>query len=71
MDVEIVNPHEMIAIDEIEPQLLKTYEDLVFISNEYATECMLLLTTREKDLIKDCKKRVVKPLFRLKRGVMV
>ena len=34
MDVGIVNPHEMIAIDEIEPQLLKACEDLVFNRSE-------------------------------------
>ena len=56
MDVGIVNPHEMIAIDEIEPHLLKACEDLVFNRNDDATDCMLLLTTREKDLIERRKK---------------
>ena len=55
MAVGIVNPHETIDIDEIEPQLLKACEDLVFNRSEDATECMLFLTNREKDLTEHCK----------------
>jgi 5-methyltetrahydrofolate--homocysteine methyltransferase len=48
MDVGIVNPHEMFAYDEVEPELLKACEDLVFNKNPEACETMLNLTTKEK-----------------------
>ena len=55
MDVRIANPHEIIAIDRIEPHLLKMCEDLVLSRREVTTEWILLLTSREKDQIKHCK----------------
>ena len=55
MDVGIVIPHEIIAIDRIEPHLLKMCVDLVLSRREVTTEWILLLTSREKDQIKHCK----------------
>ena len=56
MDVGIVNAHEMLMIDEVEPELRKVAEDLVFNKTEDATERMLDLTTKEKELIMQRKK---------------
>jgi len=50
MDVGIVNAHEMLTIDEVEPELLEACEDLVFNRNEEATERMLELTQKEKNV---------------------
>ena len=55
MDVRIANPHEIIAIDRIEPHLLKMCEYLVLSRSEVTTEWILLLTTREKDHVQHCK----------------
>ena len=56
MDVGIVNSHELLAIDEVEPELKKACYDLVFNKNEEATETMLEFTKKEKDLIELRKK---------------
>ena len=56
MDVGIVNAHEMLAIDELEPALLKASENLVFNKSDDATEVMLQLTTKEKELMEIRKK---------------
>jgi 5-methyltetrahydrofolate--homocysteine methyltransferase len=56
MDVGIVNPHEMLTIEELEPELRKASEDLVFNKTDDATENMLNLTTKEKELIERRKK---------------
>jgi cobalamin-dependent methionine synthase I len=50
MDFGIVNSDDMLAIDEVESILLKACEELAFNKSEEATERMLLLTTREKEL---------------------
>jgi len=56
MDVGIVNSDEMMMIDEVEPVLLKACEDLVFNRKEEACENMLVLTTKEKELMELRKK---------------
>jgi 5-methyltetrahydrofolate--homocysteine methyltransferase len=56
MDVGIVNAEEMLAVSEVEPDLRKAAEDLVFNKHPDATELMLNLTKREKDLIELRKK---------------
>ena len=56
MDVGIVNAHEMLALEEVEPELKKACYDLVFNKNEEATENMLECTKKEKDLIELRKK---------------
>ena len=48
MDVGIVNAHEMLMIDEVEPELLIATQNLVFNKSEDATEVMLDLTNKEK-----------------------
>jgi 5-methyltetrahydrofolate--homocysteine methyltransferase len=48
MDVGIVNPKEMMAISEVEPELRKAAEELIFNRSDEATENMLNLTTKEK-----------------------
>jgi 5-methyltetrahydrofolate--homocysteine methyltransferase len=50
MDVGIVNAHEMLAIDGVEPESLEACEDLVFNRNEELTERMLELTQKEKNV---------------------
>ena len=55
MDVKIVNPYEINAIDRIEPHLLKMCDDLVLSRSEDTTEWILLLKTREKVHIKHLK----------------
>jgi 5-methyltetrahydrofolate--homocysteine methyltransferase len=49
MDVGIVNAAEMLAVDELEPDIRKAAEDLVFNKTEDATEEMLNLSSREKE----------------------
>ena len=56
MDVGIVNAHEMLSIDEVEPELRKAAEDLVFNRSPDATEVMLDLTRKEKEAIELRKK---------------
>jgi len=48
MDVGIVNPHEMIALSEIEPDVKVACDNLVFNKTEDATDVMLELTKRER-----------------------
>ena len=48
MDVGIVNPHEMLALSEVEPDVKIACENLVFNKNENATDVMLELTKRER-----------------------
>ena len=48
MDVGIVNAHEMLALSEVEPDIRKAAENLVFNKTEDATDVMLELTKREK-----------------------
>jgi len=56
MDVGIVNAHEMIAISEVEPELLEACTNLVFNKDPDATEVMLELTKKEKLAIEARKK---------------
>ena len=56
MDVGIVNANEMLAIDEVEPELRKAAESLIFNRSPDATEIMLELTRKEKDAIEARKK---------------
>jgi 5-methyltetrahydrofolate--homocysteine methyltransferase len=56
MDVGIVNAHEMLSIEEVEPALKMASENLVLNKTEDATEKMLELTQREKELIELRKK---------------
>jgi 5-methyltetrahydrofolate--homocysteine methyltransferase len=56
MDVGIVNPHEMIALSEVEKDIRVAAENLVFNKTEDATDVMLELTKRErarKDALKN------------------
>jgi 5-methyltetrahydrofolate--homocysteine methyltransferase len=48
MDVGIVNPKEMYALGEVEPELLDACNNLVFNKNPDATDTMLELTKKEK-----------------------
>jgi len=48
MDVGIVNPHEMLALSEVEPDIKIACENLVFNKSEDATDVMLELTKRER-----------------------
>ena len=48
MDVGIVNPHEMLALSEVEPDIKLACENLVFNKTPDATDVMLELTMREK-----------------------
>jgi 5-methyltetrahydrofolate--homocysteine methyltransferase len=48
MDVGIVNAEEMLMISELDPEMLKACEDLVFNRTEDATDVMLELTQKEK-----------------------
>jgi 5-methyltetrahydrofolate--homocysteine methyltransferase len=48
MDVGIVNPKEMLAIGEVEPELREAAENLIFNRSDEACENMLVLTTKEK-----------------------
>jgi 5-methyltetrahydrofolate--homocysteine methyltransferase len=56
MDVGIVNPKEMYAIGEVDPELLEACNDLVFNKNPEATDTMLELTKREKARMEALKK---------------
>mmetsp|Transcript_2486 Transcript_2486/g.3653 ORF Transcript_2486/g.3653 Transcript_2486/m.3653 type:complete len:1363 (+) Transcript_2486:159-4247(+) len=56
MDVGIVNAKEMMHISELEPELLKGCDDLVFNKCDNATEIMLDLTQKEKKAIELRKK---------------
>jgi 5-methyltetrahydrofolate--homocysteine methyltransferase len=56
MDVGIVNAHEMMALTEIEPELLDACNKLVFNTDEEATDIMLELTKKEKLAIEARKK---------------
>merc|ERR1712003_415558 len=56
MDVGIVNAKELMHITELDPVLRKGCEDLVFNKTENATEVMLELTKKEKELIELRKK---------------
>ncbi|EJK76877.1 hypothetical protein THAOC_01331 [Thalassiosira oceanica] len=49
MDVGIVNAHEMLMLNEVEPDIREAAENLVFNKTEDATDVMLELTKREKD----------------------
>jgi 5-methyltetrahydrofolate--homocysteine methyltransferase len=48
MDVGIVNPHEMLALSEVEPDIKLACENLVFNKTPDATDVMLELTMKEK-----------------------
>jgi len=56
MDVGIVNAHEMIAYDEVEPDIKVLCDNLVFNKIPEATEQMLAATQREKELMEMAKK---------------
>jgi len=56
MDVGIVNAKEMLAIDEVDPEIRKAADDLVFNKSPDATEVMLDLTRKEKEAIEVRKK---------------
>jgi len=56
MDVGIVNAAEMIAYEELEPDMKVLCENLVFNKTEDATEKMLERTTLEKKIIENRKK---------------
>ena len=56
MDVGIVNSHELLAIDEVEPELRDACVNLVFNKTEDATEKMLDLTQKERAAIEARKK---------------
>lgn len=56
MDVGIVNALEMLAYDEVEPELREAAEDLVFNKTPDATDRMLDLTTKEKAAMEARKK---------------
>ena len=56
MDVGIVNAKEMLAYDEVEPELLRAAEDLVYNKTADATDVMLELTRKEKDAMEALKK---------------
>ena len=56
MDVGIVNPKEMIAYEDLEPDMKVLSENLVFNKIPEATEMMLLRTTHEKELIERAKR---------------
>ena len=49
MDVGIVNPHEMLHINELEADIKVACENLVFNKSEDATDVMLALTQRERE----------------------
>ena len=56
MDVGIVNPHEMIAFDDMEEDMKVLCENLVFNKNEDATEDMLNRTNYERACVEAKKK---------------
>jgi 5-methyltetrahydrofolate--homocysteine methyltransferase len=56
MDVGIVNAKEMLAIDEVDPDILEPVKDLVFNRSPDATDVMLQITQREKEDIELRKK---------------
>jgi 5-methyltetrahydrofolate--homocysteine methyltransferase len=56
MDCGIVNAHELLALDEIEPDLRKACDDLVFNKSSEATDVMLEMTKAEKAAIELRKK---------------
>ena len=56
MDVGIVNSHELLLKSEVESDLRKACEDLVFNRNEEATEVMLELTQKERAAMEARKK---------------
>jgi len=56
MDVGIVNAKEMLALDEVEPELRKASEELIFNRSADATEVMLELTQKERAAIEARKK---------------
>jgi len=56
MDVGIVNAKEMLAINEVEPELLTACENLVFNKTDDATDVMLDLTQKERAAIEARKK---------------
>ena len=56
MDVGIVNAKEMLAIDEVDPELREAAENLVFNKSPEATEVMLECTKKEKEAIELRKK---------------
>ena len=56
MDVGIVNAHEMVALDEVEKDVLVACNNLVFNKTEDATDVMLELTQRERARI-DARKK--------------
>mmetsp|Transcript_60505 Transcript_60505/g.91260 ORF Transcript_60505/g.91260 Transcript_60505/m.91260 type:complete len:1363 (+) Transcript_60505:182-4270(+) len=56
MDVGIVNAKEMLAIDEVEPELREAAENLIFNKDPEATDKMLDLTTKERAAIELRKK---------------
>jgi len=66
MDVGIVNPHEMIAYDDLEDDMRLLCDNLVFNKNEDATDDMLERTTYERACVDARKKKI--PLPRKPRG---
>ena len=56
MDVGIVNANEMLALSEVDPELLVACENLVFNRTSDATDVMLELTKKEKDMMEARKK---------------
>jgi len=60
MDVGIVNCHEMIAYDDLDPEMKVLSENLVFNKTADATEKMLQRTTYEKEMA-DLRKKGIDP----------
>jgi len=56
MDVGIVNAKEMLSLSEVDPELLVACENLVFNKTADATDVMLDLTKKEKDMMEARKK---------------
>jgi 5-methyltetrahydrofolate--homocysteine methyltransferase len=56
MDVGIVNSHEMLALDEVQPDIKVAAENLIFNKTADATDIMLELTKREKSILEALKK---------------
>jgi 5-methyltetrahydrofolate--homocysteine methyltransferase len=69
MDVGIVNSHEMLAYDDVEPDMRELCENLVFNKHPEATEEMLVRTTYEKACQEARKKGLALP--RKPRGPII
>ena len=68
MDMGIVNSHEMLAIKDLKPYLLKASLDLVFNVNPEATEMMLECTEYERQCM--AAKKAKKPMPKLPKSLV-